>query len=320
MSAFRDIAPTFQRRPRPATVLVGVPVLAAIVGALLAVAFGRGPGTPAPRAAAPAPAQAPAGPALSAGALRVTLPPGWTQSKGKGAEPIPGFDGAHAIHARAGHATATIALLPAHRASLLPAHLAKTPPRPAVARAGAIRAYRYALPAAGEATREVIVAPTTHGIATIACSPAAASGCDRILHGVRLTAGAFLALDASAAFLARLPAATRALDAEHLRMREALARTTDPDEAARAATRLATAYEAAERTLNPLATTPNGRAAATVDLLQRLRDDYARLAPAVRAGRRAAFKAAAATVDADEARLAARLQAWQRVLAGPSAP
>jgi hypothetical protein len=313
MSAFRDIAPTIQRRPKPA-VLVGVPVLAAIVGALLAVAFGQGPAASPPRAA-----PGPEGPALAVGDLRVTLPPGWTRSPTKAAAPIPGFSTARAIHARAGDAEIAIALLPAQRASLLPPGVRATPRRPTVARAGAIRAYHYALPATGRGSRELVAAPTTNGVATIVCSAAPRGACDRVLHGLRLATGGFLALDANAAFLARLPAATRVLDAQHLRTREALARTTDPDKAARAAARLATAYGAAARTLNPLATARGGRAAGTVDLLDRLRSDYARLASVVPSGDRAAFKGAAVAIDADEARLAARLQAWQRLLAGPAA-
>jgi hypothetical protein len=313
MSAFRDIAPTVQWRPRSAA-LVGVPVLAAIVGALLAVAFGQSPSTPPPRAA-----PGPVGSALAAGDLRVTLPPGWTQSRSKAGSAIPGFDTARAIHARAGRAELTIALLPAHRVSLLPPGLGETPRRPTVARAGAIRAYHYVLPTTDRGPRELVAAPTTHGVATIACSAAPRGACERVLHGLRLATGGFLPLDANAAFLARLPGATRALDEQHLRTREALARTTDPDEAARASARLAAAYGVAARTLNPLATAPGGRAAATVDLLDHLRSDYARLASVVPSGDRAAFKAAAAAVDADEARLAARLQAWQRLLAGPDA-
>jgi hypothetical protein len=313
MSAFRDIAPTVQRRPKSA-VLVGVPVLAAIVGALLAVAFAQSPSAPPPRAV-----PGTVGLALAVGDLRVTLPPGWTPSRSKAGPPIPGFDTPRAIHARAGHAELAIALLPAQRASLLPPGLRATPPRPTVARAGAIRGYHYILPATGRGARELVAAPTTHGVATIACSAAPRGACDRVLHGLRLATGGFLALDANAAFLARLPAATRALDAQHLRTREALARTTDPDEAARDADRLAAAYGAAARTLKPLATAPRGGAAGTVDLLDRLRSDYARLASVVPSGDRAAFKAAAAAVDADEARLAARLQAWQRLLAGPVA-
>jgi hypothetical protein len=313
MSASHDIAPTVQRRPR-AAVLVGVPVLAAIVGALLAVAFGQRPAAPPPGAA-----PGPEGPALAAGDLRVTLPPGWTRSPSKAAAPIPGFGAARAIHARAGGAELAIAVLPARRASLLPPGLRASPRRPTVVRAGAIRAYHYVLPATARGPRELVAAPTTNGVATIACSAAPRGACDRVLRGLQLATGGFLALDANAAFLARLPAATKALDAQHLRTREAFARTTDPDKAARSAARLAAAYRAAARTLKPLATAPSGRAADTVDLLVRLRSDYARLASVVRSGDRAAFKGAAAAVDADEARLAARLQAWQRLLAGPAA-
>jgi hypothetical protein len=51
-----------------------------------------------------------------------------------------------------------------------------------------------------------------------------------------------------------------------------------------------------------------------VILLRRLRSRYFTLAAAIRARDRAAFKAAAHSIEANERRLAARVAAWQRAL------
>ena len=165
----------------------------------------------------------------------------------------------------------------------------------------------------------MIVVPTTQGVVTIACTEAPPGECEQALAGLRLARGAFLAPDPGAAFLSRLPAATRTLDAQRLRQRGRLARTKNAEGGARAAARLAAAYETAERALRPLAPGPRGPAAATIDLLERLRAGYGRLGAAVKAGDRGAFKDAATAIDADEARLSARLAAWRRQLTGPAA-
>lgn len=307
MSAFSQVAATTHRRPSASTVLVALPLLAVLLGALLALAFGGGDaGTARSRPSAPRPT-------VAAGDLRLALPPGWAPQRG-GGERVPGFGGAPTAHVRGPDADVAIALLPAQAPSLLPRELADaTTGRPRLLRVGAKRGYRYVLSSEAGHARDVVAVATTRGIATIACS--AAGACDRAVRGLRLARGSFLALSADAAFLARLPAVTKTLDDEHLRTREQLARTADVEEAAQAATRLGAAYETAGRALRPL-TAPRGAGLATVQLLDRLRSGYDRLAVAVRRGDRSAFKATASAIDGDEARLAARLQAWQRALAG----
>jgi hypothetical protein len=52
-----------------------------------------------------------------------------------------------------------------------------------------------------------------------------------------------------------------------------------------------------------------------VILLRRLRSRYFTLAAAIRARDRAAFKAAARSIETNEQRLAARIEAWQSALA-----
>jgi hypothetical protein len=315
MSAFGQITATVQgRRPAP-LVLFGLPLAAALLGVVLALAFGK-PAADKPHAAAPSAASA--GAVVSAGALRVTLPEGWTPART--GPKIPGFDGAHAAFARSYDSDVAIALLPARSASLLPPALdVATRPaaaRPRVQRSGAIRAYDYVRPAKGRRVLDIVVAPTTLGVATIACSSAvvAPDECAQALHGLRLAGGSFLPLSTESAFLAGLPDAVNTLGAQRVRLRTRLTRAGLVAGAARTAYRLAGTYGTAYRALRPLAA-PHSEARSTVILLRRLRSRYFTLAAAIRARDRAAFKAAARSIATNEQRLAVRIEAWQRALA-----
>jgi hypothetical protein len=316
MSAFGHMPMTVRRRPSAAAVLVALPLLAAILGAILALASRDDP-APAPARATPAPA----GRTVSAGDLRLTLPEGWTPIRKIPA--VPGFEGARATFARSWNADVAIALLPAVKPSLLPGQLdaAKGPAssRPRVARAGGLHAYHYVRDPEGEGVLDIVAVPTTQGVATIACrsTVVAPDECDLALDGLRLARGSFLPLSADAAFLSRLPAVAAALDARRVRLRARLARAALAENAARTAARLAGAYAGAHRALRPLAA-PRSEAAGTVSMLKRLRARYVRLAGALRTGDRAAFTATAHAIDRDESRLAARLERWQRALAPPA--
>ena len=318
MNAFGHFPVTAgRRRPSSSVLLVGLPALAAVLGAVLALAFGHGSGE-APRRAAPPPVLS----TVAAGDLRLTLPNGWAPVR-TGPQ-IPGFSAARTTFARSWNADVAIALLPAARPSLLPAQLDAAPsltsPRPRIARAGTLRANHYVRLLKGQRVVDVIVVPTTQGIATIACSSsvAAPGECELALRGVRLARGSFLALNADSAFLADLPAVAATLDAQRVRLRARLARASAPEQAARAADRLAGAYAAARGALRPLVA-PQSGAAATVRLLDTLRVRYGELAGALRAGDRASFARAARAIGGEESRLAARLQGWQRALAPPRA-
>ena len=314
MSAFGHVTGTVQRRHSASLVLLVLPLAAALLGAVLGLAFGK-PAVDKPHAAAPS--EASAGAVVSAGALRVTLPEGWTAAR-KGPK-IPGFDGAHATFARSYDSDVAIALLPARSASLLPPALdvATNPAaaRPRVQRSGAVSAYDYVRPAKGQRVLDIVVAPTTLGVATIACSSTvvAPDECAQALHGLRLAGGSFLPLSKESAFLAGLPDAVKTLGAQRLRLRTRLTRAGLVAGAARTAYRLAGTYGAADRALRPLAA-PHSEARSTVTLLRRLRSRYFTLAAAIRAQDRAAFKAAARSIQTNEQRLAARIEAWQRAL------
>jgi len=312
MSAFGHVGATVHRRPSSA-VLVGVALIAALLGAMLALAFGEDAGKTPGHATPPL-----AGRTISAGDLRLTLPNGWAPLR-TGPD-VPGFEGARTAFARSWNADVAIALLPAARPSLLPRRLdaAKSPSssRPRVAHAGAVRAYAYTRALKGQRVVDIVAVPTTQGIATIACSSTvvAPGECDRALRGLRLARGSFLPLSPDAAFLTRLHAVTLTLGARRARLRTRLARASLPQAAARTAAGLAGAYAAAGRALRPLAA-PRSEAVATVRLLDTLRVGYGRLAGALRTGDRIAFAATARAIGRDEARLAARLERWERVLA-----
>jgi hypothetical protein len=315
MSALGHVSATVQRRHPASLALVGLPVLAALLGAVLALAFGK-PTTDKPHAAAPVAASS--GAVVSAGALRVALPEGWTPTRT--GPKIPGFDGAHAAFARTYDSDVAIALLPARSPSLLPPALdvATNPAsaRPRIQRAGALSAYDYVRPAKDHRVLDIVVAPTTLGVATIACSSAvvAPDECSQALHGLRLTGGSFLPLSTESAFLAGLPDAVKTLGAQRLRLRTRLTRAGLVGGAARTAYRLAGTYGTADRALRPLAA-PHTDARSTVILLRRLRSRYFTLAAAIRARDRGAFKAAARSIQTNEQRLAARVEAWQRAMA-----
>jgi hypothetical protein len=313
MSTFGHLTATVQRRPRSSVLLVGAPVLGALLGAVLALAFAAGGGSPRPVRAHPLPA----GRTVAAGDLRFTLPRGWTTLR-TGPD-LPGFEGARRTFARSWNAAVVIALLPAESPSLLPRGLggaeSVTSARPRVVRAGALRGYHYVRTGNGRSVLDVVVVPTTRGVATIACSVTvvAPAECDRALRGLHLARGSFLAPGTDAAFLSRLPALARTLDAQRMSLRARLTGTSVPEEAAGAAARLAGAYATAAHALRPL-TAGRAEATATVDLLDGERIRYGALAAALRSGDRHAFRATAHAIDRDEDRLAARLGSWQRAL------
>ncbi|HEX6698823.1 MAG TPA: hypothetical protein VF080_18570 [Solirubrobacteraceae bacterium] len=315
MSALGNVTGTVRSRHPASLALIALPLLAALIGAVLALAFGK-PAAEKPHAAAPVAASA--GAVVSAGPLRVTLPEGWTPTRT--GPKIPGFDRAHATFVRSYDSDVAIALLPARSPSLLPPALdvATNPAsaRPRIQRAGAVSAYDYVRPGKDQRVLDIVVVPTTLGVATIACSSAvvAPDECAQALHGLRVRGGSFLPLSTESAFLAALPDAMKNLGAQRLRLRTRLTRAGLVGGAARTAYRLAGTYGTADRALRPLAA-PHSDARSTVILLRRLRSRYFTLAAAIRTRDRAAFKATARSIETNEQRLAARVEAWQRALA-----
>jgi hypothetical protein len=304
--------PAVIRNRSSAALLVGLPLIAAVLGALLASALGGG------QRDAPRPAARTAPPrVVAAGDLRFVLPDRWAPAAT--GPRVPGFGDARALFVRSWNAHVAVALLPPTSPSLLPPPLAAArrpgAPAPLVVRAGRVRAYHYALVLGNARVVDVYAAPTTRGTATVTCSgilymPAE---CDLAVSALRLARGSFLPLSADAAFHEALPAVMARLNATRARLRGRLAEAATVDGGARTAARLAAAYAAAARALRPLAAAP-GDAPATVETLARLRTAHAALAPALRGHDRAAFERATRAIRADESRLGRALARWQRAL------
>jgi hypothetical protein len=310
-------SPAVVRRRSSVAVLVGLPLIAALLGALLASALSDGPGHAPSRTAPTPPARV-----VAAGDLRFVLPGRWTAAAS--GPRVPGFEGAHPLFVRSWNASVAIALLPPASPSLLPPQLAaaRRPggPLPIVVHAGRVRAYHYALVLGNDRVIDVYTAPTSRGTATLACTgilymPAE---CDLALSALRLAHGSFLPLNADAAFLEALPAVMARLNASRASLRGRLAAATGVEAGARAAVLLAAAYARAGRALRPLVA-PSGKAHATTDALGRLRTDHARLAGAVRHRDRAGFGRMARVIRADESRLARALAGWQRAIRAAAA-
>jgi hypothetical protein len=312
MSAVAPGASAAHRR-RSGAVLLGLPVLAALLGALVGSLFSDRP-EPAPARAAP---RTTPGRVVAAGDLRVVLPDRWTAAAS--GPRVPGFEHVRPLFLRSWNASVTVALLPPASPSLLPPGLAAAgrpgAPVPLVVRAGRVRAYHYALVLGSDRLVDVYTSPTTRGTATVACTgmlymPAE---CDLAVSALRLAHGSFLPLSADAAFLEALPAVMAELNVARARLRGRLADATDVEAGARAAVRLATAYARAARDLRPLVA-PGSRALATTDAFARLRTQYTGLAAHLRDRDRAGFDRTARAIRADESRLGGMLAAWQHAM------
>ena len=189
MSAFGNVTGTVERRHPASLVLFGLPLLGVLLGAVLALAFGK-PAAEKPHAAGPG--GDPAGPVVSAGDLRFTLPDGWTPPRT--GPKIPGFDGAHAdVRAQLGTPTSPSRCCRRASPSLLPPRDSTWRPSPrrrgrASSGPGALSAYDYIRPAKDQRVLDIVVVPTTLGVATIACSSAvvAPDECAQALRGLRL--------------------------------------------------------------------------------------------------------------------------------------
>ena len=306
-------SPAVAQRRASAAVLLGLPLIAALLGAVLGSAFdGDGP-----RRVQSVPQPRPAARVAAAGDLRFVLPNRWTTAASGPA--VPGFGDARPLFARSWNSQVAIALLPPTSPSLLPPALAAArrpgSPAPIVVQAGRVRAYHYALVLGGQRLVDVYTVPTSHGTVTVACSGVLymPAECDLAVPALRLARGAFLPLSADSAFLEALPTVVARLNVARARLRERLARATLVEGGARTAGRLADAYGRAGRELRPLVAA-GGKTRATTDALARLRTAYAGLALALRHRNRGEFTRTSRAIRTDEARLARELAGWQRAI------
>jgi hypothetical protein len=278
--------------------------LALFAGALLGGAVGR--------------SDSPARPAAGASqwiaheGVLVDVPTGW--ARGDGAV-LAGFRRPLGLVDRSRRAHASVERLPATSATLLPAAflqtLAAKPGRPDVVRlaSGAV-ARRYRFSRGGDSTL-FYVAPTTGGVATVACvdPPGAADpqSCEALAGAVTVPGASTLAPSDGAAFWSRLPATLTELDAARAAGTRRLEAATRAAAQARAAGALARSHAAAGAALAPLAGGKGLPAAAVTDLATTA-TAYAALAKAARARWPRGYAAARGAVARAENRLSVTME------------
>jgi hypothetical protein len=307
VNALASISATVQRH-RAAAVLAAVPIVAALIGALLGWVL-RGDSRPAStRSGAGLEIHT-----VAAGNLRLTLPDGWSRvTKGL---IVPGLDPARTTLLRSVSTDVAVSEVEPTSPSLLPSDLDAGSRRPRAIRAGRVRAYHYVVALGTNRVIDVYAAPTTKGTALVACSSAVyeLGECETVVGALQLARGAFLAPTPNAALLERLPGVVTSLNARRAPLRQRLASAQTGEDGARAADGLAAAYAAAARPLRPLIVR-RGAALDTVRTLHRLRAEHVALANALRVGDRVTFTLTAQRIRADEARLDRLLAGWQRAL------
>jgi hypothetical protein len=260
----------------------------------------------------------------TAGALELGYPDGWQRTDSP--PEIPGLrlqspialskgaDGSgNALQAGTSAATGP---------SLLPEtflrRLSKEPARDDAVRLGELDAYRYRdlRPEGFNGPLTLYVAPTTAGVATVACSATAASAdtflpeCEDVAGGLKLVQGDAFALGADKDYLAKLDSAMKRLNADRERGSSALRKAKTPDGQGKAAASLSQAYGRARRALrgDPVSPAVRDAAASVQSALARTQAAYGRLAVAARGGNEGAYAAARGDVRKGEAALQAALK------------
>jgi hypothetical protein len=202
----------------------------------------------------------------SGSGIRLPVPAGWTQTHH--APPIPGFTSTQALVLAnaSSHARIIASRLAATSPTLLPQQfldeLDADPGAPQRVRlAGRIAAYYYRgmwLRSMPNLYVDVYAAPTTLGVATVACLSdarriSAPAECDSLANSLSLDEGEPLPLNRSTAFWLQLRPEIAKVDAVRGRARDGLARARTAAEQASAASTVADAYRVAAEALAPLA-------------------------------------------------------------------
>jgi hypothetical protein len=278
------------------------------------LAGGTGERTAPPAAAAPGTAT------LEAGALTLQGPAGWTA---RDAPKLPGLELRDAAALGRGDARIVAGMTDAAGPALLPAAFTAGLSAPPAAReaveAGEAQAFRYAdlrhEDVDGELT--VLAAPTTAGIATIACLGGAddRARCETAAGTLALAGGArAFALGPSKRYAGELAAPVARLADKRAAAIRRMASATTPDGQARAARDAASAYATAAQALGKVEPNPPERAAqqGLERAVRRARKPYAAAADAARGGHRRAWARArtrAAAADRAVNRALARFEA-----------
>jgi hypothetical protein len=282
---------------------VGQLVLAAaVIGVLLGRGFVSDDEGAAARPATPRPT-------ITQGGLHLQLPAGWDRGR---VAAVPGFRRPLTLKNAGQGVAAVVERLPPSSASLLPLAFQKARPnagegREVVELGRGQRAWRHRVADGNRSATVLYAAPTTSGVATMACQVPAGAGvpraCDTLAKSITVPASAPLELGTGAAFFIGLPAVARKLDAARsARMRDLSAARSAAGQAA-AARRLAHEHRRALAALAPLVGNQGGLPEKTVRALSRTSGAYATLAAAARARSPRRYAAAARRVTAADADL-----------------
>jgi hypothetical protein len=284
-----------RRRTLPVAALVAG---LAIIGAIAGFAIGGSGGSEGE--------SADLGSSASAGTLALSFPDGW---KRVAQEPrIPGLEFSQPIvlapptppgaRVEAGGTGGTgPTLLPKPFLATL-----KTPPeRGDAVQLGSLQAFRYAnlMPAGAAGPVTVYVAPTTEGVATVACAgPAGAQDaffreCERVAGTLELTSGKPLALGPRDEYGKAVGAALGRLDGSAASGTKRLSAARTPTGQAAASRTLARAYARATRQVRAAPEGPHESAADSqlVNALRRVATGYRSAASAAASGNRGAYSA-----------------------------
>lgn len=251
----------------------------------------------------------------AAGSLELSYPNGWRRAEDPPA--IPGLELQDPIALSEGarpRNTLVAGTTDATGPTLLPAtflsRLDEPPMRDDAVELGGLDSYRYRdlRPDGFQGQLTLYVAPTTVGVATVACTTTArgeatfTSACEEVADGLKLIRGEAFALGADKRYLAKLGQTFERLNTERKRGFGELRRAKRQGGQADAARSLAGSYRRARRSLGGLSLSPAVRdAGASVrTALAKVEAAHERLAGAARVGSRDVYNAARRDVRVGE--------------------
>jgi serine/threonine protein kinase len=303
------------RRRRIAALVAGV--AAGVVGILVGGATGGAGEKPAPPRQEQPPVTA------SASGLALTAPGGWRRADAD-TRAIPGMTFADPVAVTDGDDRTVIAGLvqsgdPSLLADGLRKRLGGVPPRDESVRLGDAAAYRYAdLSLTGFDRRvELMVVPTTAGVATVAClapadeARAFAAACENVARSLELDGPRPYPLGPDPAFAERLNKAMRALNRERADARRDLAAAKRPSGQAEQATRLGADFRTAAAAIGKGAVSPAvaDDRAAIVRAMRDVAPEYRALASSANRYEKGDFAAARKAIRKAEAKVDRSLSA-----------
>ena len=256
----------------------------------------------------------------TAGALELSFPDTWQRASDPPA--VPGLKLRDPIalseRGRPRRDALTAGTTDATGPALLPQELlrrlAGPPKRDDAVKLGALDAYRYEglRPTGFNGRLTLYVAPTTEGVATVACASTAGDAaaflpdCETVAGGLKLVLGKAFALGADQSYLAKLDKAIGHLNADRKRNAAKLRKAKTQADQANAARSLAKDYRRARRSFTaarPSARRCSTRVSRCARRSRELQLAYSRLAARARDGSQAEYNAARDDVSAGEAAL-----------------